>query len=51
MTDENGEFYNMFGSEKVPYQRNEDGTTAQLYGLEDYPLEKAEPLRARRIFR
>ena len=44
MTDENGEFYNMFGSEKVPYQRNEDGNyRATFYGLEDYPLEKAEP--------
>lgn len=44
MTDENGEFYNMFGSEKVPYQRNEDGNyRTTFYGLEDYPLEKAEP--------
>lgn len=44
MTDENGEFYNMFGSEKVPYQRNEDGSyRTTFYGLEDYPLEKAEP--------
>ena len=44
MTDENGEFYNMFGSEKVPYQRNEDGNyRTTFYGLEDYPLEKPEP--------
>lgn len=44
MTDENGEFYNMFGSEKVPCQRNEDGNyRTTFYGLEDYPLEKAEP--------
>lgn len=44
MTDENGEFYNMFGSEKIPYQRNEDGNyRTTFYGLEDYPLEKAEP--------
>ena len=34
MTDENGEFYNMFGSEKVPYQRNEDGSyRTTFYGL------------------
>lgn len=44
MTDENGEFYHMFGSEKVPCQRNEDGNyRTTFYGLEDYPLEKAEP--------
>lgn len=47
MTDENGEFYNMFGSEKVPYQRNEDGNyRTTFYGLEDYPLEKAEPFES-----
>ena len=42
--DENGDFYYMFGSEKILYNQDENGNyRVSFYGLEDYPLEKVEP--------
>lgn len=45
LTDENGDFYYMMGSSKQPYWQDENGNyRAAVYGVEDYPLEKLEPV-------
>lgn len=43
LQDENGEFYWMMGSEKIPYNRDPEGNyMSAFYGMEDYPLEQLE---------
>lgn len=43
LVDENGDFYWMWGSEKVPYNKDQNGNYyTTVYGLEDYPLEQIE---------
>ena len=41
----------MMGSSKQPYWQDENGNyRAAVYGVEDYPLEKLEPVEGRRTW-
>lgn len=45
LEDKNGDLYYMRGSTKEPYWKDENGNyLTAFYGMEDYPLEKVEPV-------